>query len=410
MNDRPRVEIVDLSEFQQDPDNVRVHNPANLGIIERSLGEVGAMRSLAADENGIIHAGSGTLAAARAAGFKRAIVVDTPGDALIIHRRSGLSPEEWQRYALADNAATDASVFDENKLGALAEFSPNVLRGIFSDEMIDAYRQQAERTEGRSRHDDDGPQLDRAGELLVKWDVHAGDVWSCDSLSLQTGAAHVLCCGNALDPAIARALLSEQPDILIADPPYGINLTGGADGEVKSVGNSGAVYRTIAGDADNSLARRMVAVYRNLLGERRQIWWGANHYAGALPASPGWVVWDKDHHGMTFADAELAWTNAATPVRIFVHAWSGNHRDSEQGQDRLHVNQKPVALYEWLLREYGSNCATLLDPCFGSASSLVAAENMGKRFIGAELEPAFVAVALERATATGLRVQRVVEG
>lgn len=54
-----------------------------------------------------------------------------------------------------------------------------------------------------------------------------------------------------------------------------------------------------------------------------------------------------------------------------------------------HPNQKPVPLIEYLLRSYTEPGALILDPCFGSGSSLVAATNLGRRVIGIEKEEGY---------------------
>ena len=86
-------------------------------------------------------------------------------------------------------------------------------------------------------------------------------------------------------------------------------------------------------------------------------------YANALPNSSCWIVWDKENTG-NFADAELAWTNQDTVVRVFKHMWNGMLKASEREQKRVHPTQKPVALAEWCFENYG-NPATVLDLFLG---------------------------------------------
>lgn len=53
--------------------------------------------------------------------------------------------------------------------------------------------------------------------------------------------------------------------------------------------------------------------------------------------------------------------------------------------DRFHPTQKPVALCEWLIKTYTNAGETVLDNCFGSGSTLVAAQKTGRKFVGIEL-------------------------
>lgn len=67
-------------------------------------------------------------------------------------------------------------------------------------------------------------------------------------------------------------------------------------------------------------------------------------------------------------------------------------RDAE----KLHPTQKPVALLEYLIRTYSNDGDTVLDNCFGSGSTLVAALNCGRSCIGFEQEPKYFEIASHR--------------
>ena len=62
----------------------------------------------------------------------------------------------------------------------------------------------------------------------------------------------------------------------------------------------------------------------------------------------------------------------------------------------LHPTQKPVALLEYLIKTYTNEGEVVLDNCFGSGSTLVAAVNTNRRYIGFELEPKYFEIARER--------------
>jgi site-specific DNA-methyltransferase (adenine-specific) len=63
---------------------------------------------------------------------------------------------------------------------------------------------------------------------------------------------------------------------------------------------------------------------------------------------------------------------------------------------RQHPTQKPVPLLEYLIKTYTNEGETVLDSTCGSGSTLVAAVNTGRRFIGFELEPKYYDIACER--------------
>lgn len=69
---------------------------------------------------------------------------------------------------------------------------------------------------------------------------------------------------------------------------------------------------------------------------------------------------------------------------------------------RIHPTQKPVALYRWLLQNYGNGHNLIVDTHVGSASSLIACRMMGFDYIGFELDADYYKSAknrLERETA-----------
>lgn len=63
---------------------------------------------------------------------------------------------------------------------------------------------------------------------------------------------------------------------------------------------------------------------------------------------------------------------------------------------KYHPTQKPVALFEYLIRTYTIEGEVVLDNCIGSGTTAVAAINTGRQFIGIEKESEYVAIANER--------------
>jgi hypothetical protein len=104
-------------KYRIDHRNYRKHSQKNLALIERSLAENGAGRSILLDSSGESIAGSGTLQMA----MKRGIPireVHTNGEELIAVIRDDISPDDPRRksLALADNATTDLSQWDFDQL------------------------------------------------------------------------------------------------------------------------------------------------------------------------------------------------------------------------------------------------------------------------------------------------------
>ena len=171
-------------------------------------------------------------------------------------------------------------------------------------------------------------------------------------------------------------------DAILSDPPYGI------DYDPLHGGNGSKMWGTTRVTGDDQAFDPAF-----LLGAPA-ILWGANHYANRLPASGGWLVWDKTprgiREGFIASHAELAWTNATTRVHKFALEWQGNLRN---GEGFHHPTQKPIALLRWCL---GFLDGLVIDPFTGSGSTLVAAKDVGRQAIGIEIEERWCEVAANR--------------
>jgi site-specific DNA-methyltransferase (adenine-specific)/modification methylase len=191
-------------------------------------------------------------------------------------------------------------------------------------------------------------------------------------------------------------------DAVITDPPYGIgessrrNATRGKPFVSRVDGkNTRGTYvpPTDYGDFDwdHEPASPQQIDFCRASAELCCIW-GGNYFC--LPPVSKWLVWDKLNSG-DFADAELAWTNFPGAVRVFRHMWNGMLRDSERGVQRVHPTQKPVALMAWCI-EWAGNPSTVLDPFMGSGTTGVACAQLGRKFIGIEIEPKYFDIACRR--------------
>jgi len=110
----------------------------------------------------------------------------------------------------------------------------------------------------------------------------------------------------------------------------------------------------------------------------------------------------------------MAWSNRPGVPRLYSYLWIGLCRRGEEnlscGGRKLHPNQKPVALMDWLLDQCKIEPGmTVFDPYMGSASLGVACLRRGIRYIGVEIDPAYYAVACERLAAEVSRDQPTVQ-
>ena len=289
-----------------------------------------------------------------------------------------LDPTDAKLLALADNKVGEIATWTDGLSDLLRDLETDGIDldglGFGDDELGELLAPLPIEPDGT---EDDVPEVDE-GEP----DSKVGEVYQLGS--------HLLVCGDCLEPSVI-SLVGDGADAVVADPPYGtgIDAPGG-------LGNS-SVPMSLVGDENPDLARQAVVAWKGVAPF--QVWWGANYYSEAIEGSPCWLVWDKDHHGMTFADAELAWVNTRSPVRVFRHAWSGMHRASERGTVRQHPTQKPVALYEWTFDGRVKDGGVVVDPFGGSGSTLIACAMTGRVARLIELDPRYCDVIRRRWTA-----------
>jgi site-specific DNA-methyltransferase (adenine-specific) len=101
---------------------------------------------------------------------------------------------------------------------------------------------------------------------------------------------------------------------------------------------------------------------------QNQIIWGGN-YAN-LPPTRGFIIWDKIALMDTMADCEFAWTSFDKNAKIFRHVRNTSEK-------RIHITQKPVALYKYLLDKYAKPNDKILDTHGGSMSIAIACHDYG---------------------------------
>jgi site-specific DNA-methyltransferase (adenine-specific) len=169
-------------------------------------------------------------------------------------------------------------------------------------------------------------------------------------------------------------------DAVVTDPPYGIaHVWKGGFGHGWGKARDESILRNEWDDKPLNL--EMIALL--LAAAKEHIIWGGNYFQ--LPPSRCWFVWNKPERGFSLAEAELAWTNKDTVVRVF---------DAPRSEpDREHPTQKPVALMRWCVQK---TKGTVLDPFMGSGTTGVACAKLGRKFVGIEIEPKYFDIACRR--------------
>jgi site-specific DNA-methyltransferase (adenine-specific) len=167
-------------------------------------------------------------------------------------------------------------------------------------------------------------------------------------------------------------------DLAIVDPPYGIGRSGQTETFTKNPKHKRKHFADKGWDNETPASEYWNELFRV---SKNQIVWGANYFTEYLPASMGWIFWDKGQD-LSMSDGELAYTSfnrALRRVKI-------NRGQLMVEGGTIHPTQKPVKLYKWLLQNYAKQGDKILDTHLGSGSSRIAAYEMGFNFTAFELD------------------------
>lgn len=191
---------------------------------------------------------------------------------------------------------------------------------------------------------------------------------------------------------ILRQLPDKCVDLLLTDPPYGIDYGGQLiKGEEYKTQTNKHGWRNF-GNGEWDKERPSAEIFREMLRvSKNQIIWGGNYFADLLPASQGWFVWNKMQRNFSLADGELAWTSFDKALRIFDYSRGQANQD-----EKIHPTQKPLKLIEWCLARGGVENDLVLDCFSGSGTTAVACHNLHRRFICIEKDPEYYRASCER--------------
>ena len=202
--------------------------------------------------------------------------------------------------------------------------------------------------------------------------------------------------GDCLE--IMKTIPNKSIDLVLTDPPYGIERDKGFGGERAFGGGKGNPIKVREYD-DNWDSKRPDKIYFDemlRIGQLVMIF-GGNFFADILPQGTHWIFWDKLQTMPTFSDGELIWTNSPRKsVKKIVREYNG--LIGKEGI-RKHPTQKPVNLLRTLIEQYcpvGKVC----DPFMGSGTTGVACKELGRNFIGIEIEPKYFEIAQRRINQT----------
>ena len=381
-----------ISDLSNDPANARKHNERNIDAIIASLRRFGQQKPIVVDSSGVVRAGNGTLEAARRLGWESIDCVTT-----------SLQGSDAIAYAIADNRTAELAEWDEDTLaaqlnGLLTESEDIALAAGFTPEEIEAMVALAE----------DEPEIneDDAPEAPVDPITKPGDLWIL-------GDHRVLCGDSTKAEDVARLMGGKRADMVFTDPPY--NCADEMSESFYANANSPAMKGLAAAKWDKGfdpqeLLKRIEEIRPNdgsvyvctshMLAP--QIW---EYMAKSKATHSSYVVWCKPNPMPSLAKRHPTWATelicyATYGKHVFNFPEDGHSLSwwsiNKNSRNDLHPTQKPVAVPSMAIGLSSKTGQVIADLFLGSGTTLIAAEQLGRKCYGMEISPAYCDVIVKR--------------
>jgi ParB/RepB/Spo0J family partition protein len=334
-----------------------------------------------------------------------------------------LDPVDAHLLALADNRLTEEASWNDEMLAAvladLKAHEADLAATGFSDAELAKLLSDAAAIPEASEPAEAEPS--RADELRAKWGTEPGQLWTIESRSAP-GKTHRLLCGDSTKAEdVARLMATERAECMWTDPPYGVAYVGKTKAKLTLAND-----RLTGARLFEFLCGAFVAADKHALAPGAALY--VAHPAGALSLQfllafehAGWrlhqtLVWVKDrmvlgHSDYHYSHEPVLFGYTPAPGRRGRggEGWFGDNAQTSVFQvprpkaSEEHPTMKPPELVAAMVRNSTPTGGRIFEPFSGSGSTMAACESIGRVCTGIELDPKYVAVALERMHAMGLR-------
>jgi len=402
------VELVAVDHLKPAKANARTHSRKQIRQIAESIERFGFTNPVLIDNNNQIIAGHGRVEAAKLLGLSGVPAL----------RLSHLSAAEKRAYIIADNKLAELAGWDREilaiELQGLIDLDFEVELTGFEMGAIDIILEDSD----EAQRETSGPE-DKTPEPLPGPAVtQVGDLW------LLSG--HRLLCGDSRDSAAYEALLQgEKAEMVFTDPPYNVRI----DGHVCGQGNiQHREFAMASGEmTPEAFTDFLKTVFRQLAEQTTE---GSLHFAfmdwrhtGEILAAGYDVytelknicVWTKTNAGMGSlyrSQHELVFVfksgtgphinnielgrHGRNRSNVWTYAGVNTMRPGRLEELAMHPTVKPVALVADALKDCSRRNGIVLDPFMGSGTTLIAAEQTGRRARGIEIDRVYADVAVRR--------------
>jgi DNA modification methylase len=412
----PTIRTVPISELVLDEKNANKGTRRGRELLEYSLEKYGAGRSVVVDRHDRVIAGNKTIEAARAAGIKSISIIETDGSSLVAVQRGDLDLKKDQKareLAIADNRVSEIDL----------EWNPAILASLDVDLRQFWGENELSSLLGEYRTGDLAaplPKIDQAAELQKKWKTARGQLWEIGK--------HRLMCGDSTSESEVSLLMNHKTAKLCAtDPPYLVSYDAKnhpskdfSDGKNKDwKGRYADRHKSEPlGPFYESFLKRALAVCDPRAGI--YVWHASQRQVEVEKAMSDCgilvhqqIIWVKNKPVLTHSfymwqhePCFFGWIKGNKPNRnagsFPTTVWQIDV-PVLPGIESRHPTEKPLELFATPILLHTKPGELSYEPFSGSGTHLCAAENTGRRCFAMEIEPAFVAVALERLFEMGLK-------
>lgn len=401
--------IARIDDLTPDVRNANKGTERGRYMIEQSLREVGAGRSIVTDKEGRVIAGNKTLECAEELGLPIRTVV-TNGSELVVVQREDLdleSDEKARKLAYYDNRSSEVGLeWDAQQISADLEDGLD-LSDMFKDDEISALLESAADELLTENSEPPEPQEDKAEQLREQWQTERGQLWEIPSKTVN-GKCHRLLCGDSTNENdVGRLMGDDDVSAVVTDTPYGMNINGIENDSPKDLRKlfDGVLISTPLRDAIivNFQGARLFWVWmdaiRDVNHKIERALWMYKPNDGTFP----WRGWLQTGQMIIISSiGDPRWGNGGQYRHdTYVLNYVGD------ALEKLHPTPKPVGVVSHIIQWVTMREETVLDWFLGSGTTMVAAEQSGRLCCGMELKPQYVAVTLQRLADMGLEPRLV---